>query len=189
MEYKKIPFAAGIQVLNRFNASDEAKALINDEMSVTNSIQTLSEHELNFDLIQFLAHALPVRECIWWASLCLHKRHDDWNASQLQCISLAKQWVQSPSEELRRKAELFATRLQLNCGPSWLAQAVFWNGAGSIVTPDLPVVLPDPNLYAKAAAGAVNHAAALPVWDNSALYYQYALDTALKIAQGYNPEE
>ena len=82
MEYKKIPFAAGIQVLNRFNASDEAKALINDEMSVTNSIQTLSEHELNFDLIQFLAHALPVRECIWWASLCLHKRHDDWNANQ-----------------------------------------------------------------------------------------------------------
>ena len=93
-------------------------------------------------------------------------------------------WVRSPSEELRRKAEHLSHRLELNCGPSWLAQAVFWNGSGSIVAPDIPPVMPDPFLYAKATAGAINHAAALPQWDKTKPYYQTAIAMALDIAAG-----
>lgn len=158
-------------------------------MSVPDSIDVLKQEELNFDLVQLLAHGLPVRESIWWASLCLDIRISEWSPSQVQCINTAKEWVKSPGEELRRKAELFANRLEQNCGPSWLAQAVFWNGSGSIVSADLPAVLPDPNLYAKAVSGAINHAAALPQWEGTNKYYQQAFSMALSIATGGNGKE
>ncbi len=184
MTYRKIPYPFGQQILLRFTPSEEAQALVVDEQPTDVSIELLVKHGLHNDLIQFMAHALPVREAIWWAACTLEQRLDIWSPMQIQCIDTAKQWVQSPSESLRRKSELFAQRLDLNCGPSWLAQAVFWNGAGSIVTPDLPVVLPDPYLYAKAIAGSINHAAALPHWDKSGQYYQTATQLGLKIAKG-----
>lgn len=186
MTYKKIPYQTCGQVLPRFKASDEANALLKPDMSIEESIEALKTEQLNNDLTQFLAHALPVREAIWWASLCLLQRKDIWNSHQMQCIQTAQQWVQSPSEELRRKAELLSNRLGLNCGPSWLAQAVFWNGSGSIVSPDLPAVLPDPFLYCKAVAGAINHAAALPNWKNSEEYYTNSMTYILDIANGGN---
>ncbi len=186
MILKKIPYKNGSQILPRFKASEDALALIDDETNVQQTIQILSENKCYFDLIQFIAHALPVREAIWWAALCLEQRSDDWSATQIQCLSTAKEWVQSPSEELRRKSELFSNRLELNCGPSWLAQAVFWNGSGSIISPELPAVLPDPFLYAKAVAGAINHAAALPEWDNYDTYITNSITIALDIASGGN---
>lgn len=182
--YKKIPYQTSGQILPRFKASEEAVALVDPESSVDAAIAQLRENDMNNDLCQFLAHALPVREAIWWASLVLKQRNDVWSPLQQQCIQTAQQWVQSPSEDMRRKAELLSQRLELNCGPSWLTQAIFWNGSGSIVTPDLPVVLPDPFLYAKAVAGAINHSAALPSWEQSDEYYDYAFNVALDIANG-----
>ncbi|MCG9648469.1 hypothetical protein L1D54_00745 [Vibrio brasiliensis] len=186
MNYKKIPYQTCGQILPRFKASEEAQQLLDPEMSVAQAIEALQTEELFNDLTQFLAHALPVREAIWWASLCVQQRQDIWSPTQLQCIQTAQQWVQSPAEELRRKAELLSNRLELNCGPSWLSQAVFWNGSGSIVAPDLPAVLPDPFLYAKAVAGAINHAAALPAWNESQAYYTQSVAYAIDIAGGGN---
>ncbi|GLT18004.1 hypothetical protein GCM10007938_17820 [Vibrio zhanjiangensis] len=184
--YKKIPYQSSTQIVPRFQASDEAQKLLSEELPIDHAIVCLQEAELYNDLVQFLAHALPVRECIWWALCCLSSRNDVWSDAQKMSLDTAKHWALSPSEELRRKSELLANRLELNCGPSWLSQAVFWNGSGSIVAPDLPVVLPDPYLYAKAVAGAINHAAALPFWDKTAIYYEDAIKAALDIAQGGN---
>ena len=182
--YKKIPYQTGKQLLDRFTASEEAVSLIEEDMDIEKTINVLQENDLNFDLVQFLAHGLPVREAIWWAAFTLDIRLEVWSPSQQQCIATAKAWVKSPSEELRRKSELFANRLNLNCGPSWLSQAVFWNGSGSIVAPDLPNVMPDPFLYSKATAGAINHAAALPQWEGTKEYYAKSIQFALEIAKG-----
>ncbi|MGY3569796.1 DUF6931 family protein [Vibrio paucivorans] len=189
MTFKKIPYKSSAQILPRFKISDDAAALIEEEASVEQTIQVLNDNALYSDLVQFLAHALPVREAIWWGVLCLQTRQNNWSPIQLQCLNSAKSWVKGPSEELRRKCELYSNRLELNCGPSWLAQAVFWNGSGSIVSPELPAVLPDPFLYSKAVAGAVNHSAALPEWDNYQGYIEYAISTGLDIARGGNGKE
>ena len=184
--YKKIPYQSSSQIIPRFQASEEAKECINDELPIDQVIVSLQKSELYNDLVQFLAHALPVRESIWWALCCLYSRNDVWNETQKMALDTTKHWALSPSEELRRKSELLANRLKLNCGPSWVSQAVFWNGSGSIVAPDLPTVLPDPYLYAKAVSGAINHAAALPVWDQTSSYYENAVIAAIDIAQGGN---
>ena len=184
MNYKKIPYKACGQVLPRFTASEVAQKHLERDFTIKQAIEVMEKNELYNDLTQFIAHALPVREAIWWASICLMQREKDWSQAQLQCIEAAKEWVQSPSEGLRRRSELLSSRLGLNCGPSWLTQAVFWNGSGSIVSPDLPSVMPDPFLYAKAVAGAINHASALPVWESSKQYYVQSLKYAINISNG-----
>ena len=184
MNYKKIPYKVCSQVLPRFAASDLARKHLEQDFTIAKSIEVMAENELQNDLTQFIAHALPVREAIWWASLCLMQRKKDWDQTQIQCIEAAREWVQSPNEGLRRRSELLSNRLGLNCGPSWLAQAVFWNGSGSIVSPDLPSVMPDPFLYAKAVAGAINHSSVLPAWDNTKQYYIQSLKFAIDIANG-----
>ncbi|MBU2898833.1 DUF6931 family protein [Vibrio hepatarius] len=184
--YKKIPYQSSTQIMPRFQASDDAKEIIGEDLPIDQVIIHLQKAELNYDLVQFLAHALPVRESIWWALCCLSSRNDVWNDVQKMSLNTSKHWALAPSEELRRKSELLANRLELNCGPSWASQAVFWNGSGSIVAPDLPVVLPDPFLYSKAVAGSINHAAALPNWDQTAVYYENAITSALNIANGGN---
>lgn len=187
--YKKIPYKSGEQVIKRFKAGDDAVALVNEDMDVAQAITALQENDLHLDLTNFIAHGLPVRESIWWAAICLEQRMDIWNPHQKQCIEIAKDWVRSPSEELRRKAELFANRLNTSCGPSWLAQAVFWNGSGSIVAPEMPMVKPDADLYAKAVGGAINHSSAIPDWDGREEFYKNAFDYAINIANGGNGKE
>ncbi|MCE0557545.1 MULTISPECIES: Twin-arginine translocation pathway signal [unclassified Motilimonas] len=189
MSLKKIPYQTGQQLLACFTASDEAHALVTEPLGILETIELLDKEGLHFDLMQFIAHGLPVRESIWWASLCLNLRNNDWHPNQIQAIELCQSWVKKPDEVLRRRIELMLNKMSLNCGPSWLLQAVFWNGSGSIVAPSLPAVMPDPHLYAKATAGAVNMAAALPDWQGQVNYYQQATATAINIANGGNGQQ
>ena len=184
LEYKKIPYVSPEQILPLFTASEDLPTVIVGKTTIKEVINELQEQTLYFDLVQFLAHALPVREALLWTYLCVSRRNNTWNQSQMACLSACKQWIFSPSEEGRRRCELFANRLELQCAPSWLAQGIFWNGSGSIVSPELPSVLPDPKLYAKASSGAINMAAALPVWDGQKEYYQQAITIATNIANG-----
>ncbi len=53
MKYKKIPYQTAGQILPRFKASDEAKALLDEETSISDAIQSLTDKELYNDLVQF----------------------------------------------------------------------------------------------------------------------------------------
>ncbi|MGF1747898.1 DUF6931 family protein [Vibrio cionasavignyae] len=184
VEYKKIPYVSAEQILPLFTPSEDIASVITNTATIRDVINELEQQSLYFDLVQFLAHALPVREALLWSYLCVEIRHDVWSTTQGSCLAACKQWIFEPSEEARRRCELFANRLELQCAPSWLAQGVFWNGAGSIVSPELPNVLPDPKLYAKACSGAINMAAAMPEWSGQLAYYKQAVKFALNIANG-----
>ena len=96
--YKKIPYQSSTQIMPRFQASDDAKEVIGEELQIDQVIIRLQEAELNYDLVQFLAHALPVRESIWWALCCLSSRNDVWNDVQKMSLNTAKHWALAPSE-------------------------------------------------------------------------------------------
>ncbi len=184
--FKKIPFEFASILTQRFEAEETTVGLLDPKHSVSQAIDILSQHQQYYDLIQLLAHGLPVREAIWWASLCLELRNSDWDPLQKTAITAAKSWATEPDETRRRFCEQKANQAGLSSAPGWLCQAVFWSGSGSIIAPDQPAVLPEANLYAKAVAGAINMAAALPEWDNSQIYYQRVITLGLDIAKGGN---
>ncbi|MDA9556446.1 hypothetical protein N9R79_02950 [Vibrio sp.] len=184
MMYKKLIYTHAAQVVPRLNLENDISELFTEDTLLADAISILKEKKMKIELVALIAHALPVREGIWWGYKTLALRQADWKGIQTTALDTIEQWVKQPSEESRRKAEYLANKLELSCGPSWLAQAVFWNGSGSIIAPDQPTVLPEADLYCKAIAGAIAHSAALPEWDNSEEYYNKSIHIALDIASG-----
>lgn len=182
--FKKIPFQKSQPILQRFELSDEASASVSGEMAPSLVIEVLKEKSLFIDLVNFISHALPVREGIWWACLALELRMDDWSPEEQKVVAGCKRWVQEPDEAKRRLAETHVEKLGLQCATGWLAQAVFWNGSGSLGEPGQPVVLPPEFLHAKATAGAVNTAAVIPEWDGYNGYCDQVIAMAMDIANG-----
>jgi len=185
---KKIPNQTVASIIVRYQTSEQAKALLKTSMTPNEAIETLLQEKLYRDTVQLIAHALPMIEAISWATETLCCRVDEWNDKQIQAMNSVRNWLKSPTETNRIRANQLAERLGLESAPAWTAKAVYWSGTGSIVPVDLPEVLPPAFLYGQAVATAITIAAAVPPWpEESKGYEQYYLDAirlGLAIAQG-----
>ncbi|WP_299496617.1 Twin-arginine translocation pathway signal [uncultured Shewanella sp.] len=182
--YIKIPYASALDVLALFDPDEEVIELAQSHDAIIDFIEQMRENESYIELTMFFAHALPLREAIWWGYQCLSSR-DDWDHDEHHAILSAKLWVESPDEHYRRHAELMIKNVGLDAAPGWIAQAVFWSG-GSITPKGEPSTEPPLYLYAKAVAGAVNLCAILPDGENKAARFDYYYKMALNIARGGN---
>jgi hypothetical protein len=179
---KKIPYADCGMILQRFEQSEEASALLDQSMPPSKAVEALYQAELVLDVINFLAHAFPPREGICWAlsvlAGCPPQTQDAATARQV-----ARDWVNEPSEQTRRRCGTLADSLGTDGPDGWLCHAVFWNGSGSIVTPDLPVVLPQPFLHAKAVFGTIG--LLVPIEDDErAVFADRVYSTGMVVADG-----
>jgi hypothetical protein len=107
------------------------------------------------DAVGFLAHALPRYEAIVWGAKALSALipASERDLDEARAFDLAHQWVDDPSEALRRKAE--AMSLTLEDGPEkFLLMAIYFSG-GSVSLEDLPPVHPPEECTAKLVAGAI----------------------------------
>jgi hypothetical protein len=125
-----------------------------------------------------------MRESIWWATLATSLRKADLSQAENKVITDSANWVKQPNEALRRDIEKSIQPLENESSAKWVGQAVFWSGQGSIAPIENPVVMPADFLHAKAVAGAVNTAAALPEWSGYKGYYKQVINMALDIADG-----
>lgn len=102
---------------------------------------------------QFLAHALPRREAIWWALLCARSATDD-SPDTTAALEAVRAWVAEPSDAARRNA--FAHAEHVGLGTPWgMAGAAVFLSGDSLAPAGSPAVPPDPHDGARAVAGAV----------------------------------
>ena len=185
---KKIPYISSADIFSHIELSEEAELAVQCEASPEEVIAQLNQAECYIDLAHFFAHALPMREAIWWCVQALRLRQPDWSLEESKLIDDCERWVRDPNEGQRRRIERQLQELKDDRAPKWLGQAVFWSGTGSIAPADNPVVMPVEYLYAKAVAGAVNTAAVIPEWTAKEKahrkYYQGAFQMALDVANG-----
>jgi len=185
---KKIPNTNIAAIIERYQLTEEAQAILELKMSPKQAIESLVKVKLYNDAIQFIAHALPMIDGIFWASEALALRVDEWDNPQRQTINSAVQWLQQPNETHRVRANQLADRIGLEVAPAWIAKAVYWSGTGSIVAPELPAVMPPAFLYGHAIAAAISVAAAVPAWKDGDMgyesFYLKVVEQGLKIAQG-----
>lgn len=182
--YKKIPHQDIASILGRYQLSDEARQVLKPELSPAEAVEVLQQAKLASDVVQFLAHALPMMEAIFWASESMNLRLDAWTEQEKHTINAARNWLQKPDETHRVRANQLAERVGLESAPAWVAKAVFFSGTGSIVEPDLPVVMPPPFLYGHSVAAAITIAAAVPEWQGYAEFYTQVIQRGLAIAEG-----
>lgn len=190
MKFKKIQDNTIENILQKYQPSKEILALVTPQMAPDEFLQLVVNKKLFSDAVAFLAHALPLRESIYWAFLTISfLQHKFKDPTSHKILVTVQSWFQNPDEQNRYLCGELAESLKLDTGPAWLAEAVFWSG-GSILPPKDPVTLPAPYLYAKAVAGAINLGICLEEdmnkLDEKILHknYQNALKIAFNIAQG-----
>ena len=69
--FAKVDAKTAEEVCHRYPASDEAKGLLRPDLTPRQYLDLLVENGHPADACQFLAHALPKREAVWWACLCV----------------------------------------------------------------------------------------------------------------------
>ena len=108
---------------------------------------------------RLVAHALPKREAVWWACMCVsHTAPADLPAADRAAREAAEDWVRQQTDKARRMAWERAQAGGCRTPEAWAAVAAFWSGE-SMSPEGQPAVPPAPHLCGQAAAGAVALAA------------------------------
>ena len=187
---QKVKATRAAEVCERFELEKEARPLLAPDATPRSFLDALRAAGQHQTAACFLAHALPAREAIWWACLCVtHAQGASPSPAEADAVKLATAWVLEPTEEYRRPVEAAASAPALSgTAAEFLALAVSWTG-GSLapIVPDVPPLPPGPYLPAKGVNGAVLLAAALvgtPVFSEAMRLY---VDLGVGVAEGRTP--
>jgi hypothetical protein len=153
--WNKVKVGKAAEICKQFSLREEARPLLRDGLSPREFLDVLLAGQQLVSAIDFVAHALPARECIWWGCLCLeHARGEKWSAEEKAACKTAVEWVLDPTDEHRQAARGRGETLGLGTPAGALALAASWTG-GSLNPPNLPPAPPAPSLPAKGVAAAV----------------------------------
>ena len=158
------------------NLTDDAQALLRDDLSPSKYLAALSEKSLFKDAIQFLAHGMQVPTAIRWASACVKEfQAPDPKAKGKESLAVADKWLQSPDEKTRWAAKKAADDAEMSSAADCVAMAVFFGGK-SISPPEVPENPPPPYSAQKMAAGGILIAAVAHAPEKAPDKYRRALE-------------
>jgi uncharacterized protein DUF6931 len=160
----KVKATTAVEVCRNFDLKEEARPFLRGGQSPREFLEALLANKKYAPAIDFLAHALPPREAVWWGCLCVQRvGTSKLSAAEAAACKAAAAWVLDPTEENRLKAKAPAEAATLSSPAGGLATAATWTG-GSLAppmsnpnpkVPPPPPVPPGPFLPAKAVAGAI----------------------------------
>ena len=135
--------------------SEPALALLRPELEPRAFVELLTEKKLYRDAVQFLAHALPKREAVWWAWVAARRASGgDPPPKIAAALAAVEKWISQPSDENRRAARAAGEKAEFRTPAGCVGLAVFMSG-GSLAAPGAPEVPPGEYLSAKVVGGAV----------------------------------
>lgn len=123
---------------------DEARALLGPKLTIREYVDALVAVELFSDAVTVLALALPKREAVWWACLCVRSGTTEKEpAPRGSALEAAERWVMDPSDANRRAAGEAAEAEDHGTPGSLAALGAFFSG-GSLVPENVKAVVPPP---------------------------------------------
>ena len=175
----KIAAVTAAEICARFDVKQEALALLRDGMTPGDFVQALLGGKQYLTGIDFMAHALPPAEAVWWGCLCLqHTCGTNLSALDKAACKAAVQWVLHPNEENRLAALAPAQTAGAASPAAGLAMAVYQTG-GNVGPPNAPA---SPFAPAKAVAGVVKMMCAkaepVKILENQRLFVELAIGVA-----------
>ena len=152
------PTAAG--VCQEYKPQPEALQLLKPNLAPNQYVDSLQQNHLSDESIKFLAHGMPERESVWWATQSAQKVATPANPADHAAIQAADAWVKNPSEATRQQAAAAAAKTDFQTPGAWAAQAAAWSQpkVPAPVPPGTPAV---PRLTPHAVSGSVMLAAAM----------------------------
>ena len=151
----KVETPTAAKVLERYEASPQATALVTADMAPRRFVDLLLAESLNDDAITFLAYALPRREALWWGLRCVKEVTPPQPKQEIAAaLEAAGAWIDSPDEERRRASMTAAEAATYGTPAGCIALAVFFS-EGSMSPPDCPAVPVGEWFCARTVAAAV----------------------------------
>jgi hypothetical protein len=156
--WKTVKLTQARQVAELMGA-DEA-ALPDPEIGAQAHYEALRDADRLIDAIDFLGHAMPRYEAVSWAAHILHAESKTHQIPMRDRLALdhSLRWLGDPDDAKRRATRDAAEAASDRSPERMLGMAVFFSG-GSLSNPDLPPVLPPPQVSCRCAVGAVKAAA------------------------------
>jgi hypothetical protein len=143
------------EVCARLYLDKAALRLLSPGMRPSEFVDALVEKQQYLAAIDFIAHALPAREAIWWGGLCLQRTcGDKLEPWERRAFRITVQWVLQPNEANRAAAKEPADVLGPASAAGCLAAAANQTG-GSVGPPQGPPIPPSPFAPARAVAIAI----------------------------------
>lgn len=96
--------------------------------------QALNQKELSSDAVKSMAHGLPERDSVKWASASAEKVSNPAHKADMEAIQAAKAWTQNPTPEAQKAAGAAAAKTDFQTPGAWAAQGAAWAGTGGGLT-------------------------------------------------------
>ncbi len=171
-------------VCERFDISEDAKALLEPGMTSERFLAGLTEAGHFSDAAFFLAHALPKREAVWWGCLSVRSAGEAaLDEESTRVLNAAALWVRDPSDENRRAAMQAAQESGLDKPASLVGVAAFMSG-DTIGLPDTDPVPPPDTVAGTMVASAVMLMAVTPDPASADERYRQFIANGMEIAGG-----
>jgi hypothetical protein len=184
--FLRAPATTAAEVCGRFRLGRVAAALLRDDLAPEQFVNLLTTRRLFKDATNFLAHALPKREAVWWAVLCIREVTGPAPPEPVAAaLRAAEAWVQDPSEENRRSSRESAKAAGAGSPAGLVATAAFQSG-GSLGSPDGPEVFPSEYATARGVANAIMFAALQSPSENAAERFPRFVARGVEVATGAN---
>lgn len=147
------PAPTATDVARLFRLSGPARPLLTPDLTARGFYDALVSAGHLADARRLLAHALPARRAIWWATLCLQHAGEKTPFATPEedlAFDACVRWVLGPSESTRRGAEAAGWAAKPTTPAGILAMACFLSG-GNISRPGLPPVFAASHLAGRLA--------------------------------------
>ncbi len=151
----KIEAGTAAEICARFLSSKETRTLLRDGMGPAPFIEALMANKQYIAGIDFLAHALPPREAVWWGCLCFqHACGNAMSEPDKGAATAAVHWVLQPGDNTRGAAKVQGEAAGPASVAGALAMAAYQTGPG-FASPGGPPIPAPPFGTAKSVANAV----------------------------------
>ncbi len=182
----KVTARTAAEVCRAFALGDDAKKLLRDGLSPRAFLDDLLAHKFYPDAVRFLAHALPKREAVWWACLCVRLAQGaGTDPKAVAALQATERWASDPTDANRRGAYAAAEAADVGTPAGCVGVAAFFS-AGSVAPPTAPEVKPAEHATAKAVAGGVMLAAVQKELEKMGEKYQKYCALGIDVANGVN---
>lgn len=160
LPFSRVTAKTAQEVCKVYKPAEKAQELLRPDLTVRQFVEMLLDAELVVEAGRFLAQALPKREAVWWACVCVRQvSGSEAPPKAAAALDAAEKWVSEPTETNSQKAQTIAEAAGgMETPAGCAAMAAFWSG-GSLAPPGKQVVAPGENMTATAVAGALIHAA------------------------------
>jgi hypothetical protein len=110
--------------------SPAAKEIVKPGMTPCQQAHALNEKHLSSDAVKSMAHGLPERDSVKWATASAERVSNPAHKADLDAIHAAKAWAHNPTPETQKAAGLAAGKTDFQTPGAWAAQGAAWSGTG-----------------------------------------------------------